>query len=56
VKSNNKERNNNLNSNKQVLQNNNTNNLQKNENVSALKDGFRYDFNDPSEFKDNKMS
>jgi hypothetical protein len=52
VKSNNKGQKNNVNSMEQILQNN----QQTNENISVQKDGFRYDYNDSSDFKDGKMS
>lgn len=52
MKSNNKEQNSKENSLEQILQNN----QQANENVSAQKDGFRYDYNDSSDFKNDKMS
>jgi hypothetical protein len=52
VKSNNKGQNNKGSNNEQNLQN-----IQKtDESVSAQKDGFRYDYNDSSDFKNDKMS
>jgi hypothetical protein len=52
VKANSKGQSNKITSNAQGLQNK----TQTNESVSAQKDGFRYDYNDSSDFKDDKMS
>lgn len=52
MKSNNKGQKTNVNNLEQNLQDY----QQTNENVSAQKDGFRYDYNDSSDFKDGKMS
>jgi hypothetical protein len=45
-----------LNNNRNTLEQNLPNNQQSNESISAQKDGFRYDYNDSSDFKDDKMS
>jgi hypothetical protein len=50
MKSNNVQENNKSKSLKQALQNKTDN-----QSVSAQKDGFRYDYNDSSDFKDDKM-
>lgn len=52
MKSNNKGQNNKVSNIEQNLQNN----QQSEDNISAQKDGLRYDYNDSSDFKDNKMS
>ena len=48
MKSNKQQQNNKINSKEQVVQNK-TDNLQIKENVSAPKDGFRYDYDDSSD-------
>jgi hypothetical protein len=55
MKSNNEKSNNQLNNTKQDLQTN-PEHLQVEKNVTAQKDGFRYDYNDSSDFNDDKMS
>jgi hypothetical protein len=50
VESNNSQQNDKINSKEQSLQNN-KDNLHTKRNVSAQKDGFRYDYNDSSDFK-----
>jgi hypothetical protein len=52
VKSNNTGQNNKESDIEQNLQNN----QRSDESVTAQQDGFRYDYNDSSDFKDNKMS
>ncbi|WML53159.1 hypothetical protein RCG17_28170 [Neobacillus sp. PS3-12] len=52
MKSNNNRQNNKVSDIEQNLQNN----QQRDESVAAQKDGLRYDYNDSSDFKDNKMS
>jgi hypothetical protein len=52
VKSNKNRQNNTVSDIEQNLQNN----QQSDESVAAQKDGFRYDYNDSSDFKNNKMS